>query len=108
MDWTFRFRVQKANFAFLFSGGLKKKSNPLVNFPLLTKSVTWGTVCLGRSLCKQAISVLALVCSVTKTHTTAISSLASARKIFTRPPIATNRAVAAYKDKSLSEIVIAS
>ena len=45
MDWIFRFRVQKANFAFLFSGGLKKKSNPLVNFPLLTKSVTWGTVC---------------------------------------------------------------
>ena len=37
--------MQKANFAFLFSGGLKKKSNPLVNFPLLTKSVTWGTVC---------------------------------------------------------------
>ena len=65
-------------------------------------------VTVGRSLCKQAISVLASVCSVTKTHTTAISSLASARKIFTRPPVATNRAVAAYKDRSLSEIVIAS
>ena len=37
--------MQKANFAFLFSGGLKKKADPLINFPLLTKSVTWDTVC---------------------------------------------------------------
>ena len=36
--------MQKANFAFLFSGGLKKKADPLINFPLLTKSVTWDTV----------------------------------------------------------------
>ena len=46
MDPPFRFRVQKANFAFLFSGGLKKKADPLINFPLLTKSVTWDTVCV--------------------------------------------------------------
>ena len=39
--------MQKANFAFLFSGGLKKKADPLINFPLLTKSVTWDTVCRG-------------------------------------------------------------
>ena len=65
-------------------------------------------VTVGRSFYKQAILVLALVCSVTKTHTTAISSLASARKKFTRPPGATNLAVAAYKDTSLSEIVISS
>ena len=45
VDPPFRFRVQKANFAFLFSGGLKKKADPLINFPLLTKSVTWDTVC---------------------------------------------------------------
>ena len=44
VDPPFRFRVQKANFAFLFSGGLKKKADPLINFPLLTKSVTWDTV----------------------------------------------------------------
>ena len=47
VDPPFRFRVQKANFAFLFSGGLKKKADPLINFPLLTKSVTWDTVWLG-------------------------------------------------------------
>ena len=40
--------MQKANFAFLFSGGLKKKADPLINFPLLTKSVTWDTVCEGK------------------------------------------------------------
>ena len=44
VDPPFRFRVQKANFAFLFSGGLKKKADPPINFPLLTKSVTWDTV----------------------------------------------------------------
>ena len=48
VDPPFRFRVQKANFAFLFSGGLKKKADPLINFPLLTKSVTWDTVCCVR------------------------------------------------------------
>ena len=49
VDPPFRFRVQKANFAFLFSGGLKKKADPPINFPLLTKSVTWDTVCSGTS-----------------------------------------------------------
>ena len=56
VDPPFRFRVQKANFAFLFSGGLKKKADPLINFPLLTKSVTWDTVCGGLPLYVQKSS----------------------------------------------------
>ena len=63
-------------------------------------------VIVGRFLFKQAILVLAFVCSFTKTHTTATSSLASARKKITRSSVATNFAVASYKDTSLSEIVI--
>ena len=54
VDPPFRFRVQKANFAFLFSGGLKKKADPPINFPLLTISVTWDTVCQDMCFSKQA------------------------------------------------------
>ena len=56
VDPPFRFRVQKANFAFLFSGGLKKKADPLINFPLLTKSVTWDTVCAAYLLDKGQVA----------------------------------------------------